>query len=63
MRPQIKGICRSDLRQGADRLHDVLDGRIEIPERIAVVMLGIGSALIPFLVLCKIGGVIWADLF
>ena len=49
LKMQIGRISKADLRQGADRLHDLLDGRIVLPERLAVLLVGIGSAVIPVL--------------
>lgn len=48
---QIGHITKADLRQGADRLHDLLDGRIYIPDKLAVVLVGIGSAVLPALLI------------
>ena len=50
--------CSKDFREGADRLHEKLDGKIVIPDKLAVFLVGVLSALIPFAILCKIGGVI-----
>lgn len=49
---------REDIRTGADRLHDALDGKIVLPDRLAVFLAGVIGAAVPFLVLCRIGGVI-----
>lgn len=50
--------CSKDFREGADKLHDRLDGKFVLPDKLAVFLLGAASALIPFAILCKIGGVI-----
>lgn len=47
----LSRISLKDLEAGADKLHDFLDGRIVIPEKLAVVLVGIGSAVIPILLL------------
>ena len=48
--PTLKRVCLEDIEQGADKLHDLLDGHIDLPERLAVALVGIGSAVIPPLV-------------
>lgn len=49
--PKVHRICLEDIERGADKLHDLLDGRIVIPERVAIALVGIGSAVIPPLIL------------
>ena len=49
--PSLKRVCLEDIERGADKLHDLLDGRIEIPEKLAVALVGIGSAIIPILMI------------
>lgn len=39
--------CSSDLRRGADKLHEKLDGRILMPDWLGVLLVGIASAGIP----------------
>ena len=45
------------MRQAADRLHDILDGRIVLPEKLAVVMVGVLSAAVPIGMLWMLYGV------
>ena len=49
--PTLKRVCLEDIERGADKLHDLLDGRIDIPEKLAVALVGIGSAVLPTLIL------------
>ncbi len=49
--PNLKRVRLEDIERGADKLHDLLDGRIEIPEKLAVALVGIGAAVIPTLIL------------
>ena len=49
--PTLKKVCLEDIERGADKLHDLLDGRIDIPEKVAVALVGIGSATIPILMI------------
>lgn len=39
------------MRKGAEWLHEKLDGLIEIPEKLAIVIVGISSAVIPVLLI------------
>lgn len=48
---QIRSFSKEDMRNGAERLHEKLDGRIEIPEKLAIALVGIGSAVIPVLLI------------
>lgn len=48
---QIQHFTKADMRQGAEWLHEKLDGRIEIPEKLAIALVGIGSAVIPVLLI------------
>lgn len=49
--PNLKRVRLEDIERGADKLHDLLDGRIDIPEKLAVALVGIGSAVLPTLIL------------
>ena len=55
---QIRKCSSKDIRAGADKLHEILDGRIFIPDWVGVLLVGVIGAAVPFLVLCRIGGVI-----
>ena len=39
------------MQKGADLLHEKLDGLIEIPEKLALALVGVGSAVIPVLLI------------
>ena len=48
---RVAKLTSEDIRRGADRLHELLDGRIYIPDKVAVAIAGIGSAVVPVLAL------------
>jgi hypothetical protein len=48
---QIRSFSKEDMQKGAEWLHEKLDGLIEIPEKLAIVLAGIGSAVIPVLLI------------
>lgn len=51
MKARIQSLCRSDIRMGADKLHELLDGRVIIPDWLGVLLVGVGGALLPPLIL------------
>ena len=53
----MTSVSAEDMRQAADRLHDLLDGRIVLPEKLAVVMVGVLSAAVPLGMLWLLYGV------
>ena len=44
---RIVKIYRADFRHGADKLHERLDGRVRVPEKLAVALVGSLSAIVP----------------
>lgn len=55
--PKLTSVSVSDMRKGADRLHDILDGRIVLPEKLAVAAVGVLSATVPMGMLWLLYGV------
>ena len=47
----VQSISYEDIRRGADKLHELLDGRIIIPDWLGLLIVGVGSAIIPPLVM------------
>lgn len=46
---QLKKLpCSSDFEAGAERLHDLLDGKIRLPDKVGVLIVGLFGALIPY---------------
>lgn len=41
----------SDMRQGADKLHELLDGKFRVPDKVGVVLFGVLGAVIPIAML------------
>lgn len=62
---RIVKLYLEDFRAGADRLHELLDGKIMVcvPEKAKVILVGVLSALIPLglmlLIHVKTGGTLW----
>jgi hypothetical protein len=48
---QIRSFSKEDIRKGAELLHEKLDGLVEIPEKLAIAIVGMGSATIPVLLI------------
>ena len=55
--PRVQRICLEDVRQGADRLHELLDGKFVIPDALGVALVGVLGALLPIAVLILVSGV------
>lgn len=44
---RIAKLYLEDFRKGADRLHELLDGKVCVSEKIAVLLVGFLSAVVP----------------
>lgn len=44
---QLRSLRTDDIRKGADRLHDLLDGKVVLPDKLWVVIVGLTGALLP----------------
>ena len=49
--------CRKDFRQGADRIHELLEGKVVMPDFLGVVVVGVVGAIVPLWLLIKLWGV------
>lgn len=56
---KVTPIYFSDLRTGADKLHELLDGKVHIPDKVGIVLMGTLGALVPIVLLMHLGGALW----
>lgn len=56
---KVTPIYFSDLRAGADKLHELLDGKVHIPDKVGIVLMGTLGALVPIALLMHLGGALW----
>ena len=54
--PKVQHISLEDVRSGADRLHELLDGRIHLPDWLMVILVGVLGAILPVWILLMITG-------
>lgn len=47
MKREVIHLYLNDIRQGADKLHDRLDGKVVLPDGLCVVVVGLIAALLP----------------
>lgn len=48
---RLMRVSFSDIRQGADKLHELFDGKIRVPDKVGVVLFGVLGAVIPIAML------------
>ena len=46
----IKPPTAEDFRKGADRLHEIFDGKIVLPDKLCVVVISVAAAVAPYLI-------------
>lgn len=46
----------SDIRQGADKLHELLDGKVTVPDKLGVVIVGVLGAVLPIAMIMILQG-------
>ena len=46
----------SDIRQGADKLHELFDGKIRVPDKLGVVIVGVLGAALPIAMIMILQG-------
>ena len=56
MRQIIQAPTYEDFRAGAEKLHDLLDGKFVIPDAIGVLLVGVLSAVAPVGILILLSG-------
>ena len=49
--PKIQHISHEDVRRGADKLHELLDGRIVILDALGVALVGVLGGVLPPLII------------
>lgn len=60
MKRKVVPLYLKDIRHGADKLHDRFDGRVVIPEKLCVLIVGLTGALLPMGLLMLIHrGLLW----
>jgi hypothetical protein len=41
------------------KLHELLDGKVHIPDKVGIVLMGMLGALVPIALLMHLGGALW----
>ena len=45
---EICKLTRADIRSGADKLHEALDGKVCLPDCLCVMLVGVIGGILPF---------------